>query len=127
MNNQTLGIYALVFALALVAIAPTVASFGAFANNKGNDNNKGNNNNKGNDNNNNDYIIDSKVTELSKKDSPSDDDQGKGNDPNFKPGNNNFIWNIPSAYADNPGDNDQGYGNDPGNSGDAHKKNDKRD
>lgn len=28
---------------------------------------------------------------------------------------------------DSPSDNDQGYGNDPGNSGDAHKKNNKRD
>jgi len=28
---------------------------------------------------------------------------------------------------DSPSDGDQGYGNDPGNSGDAHKKNNKRD
>lgn len=39
------------------------------------------------------------------------------------------LTEVIPAYAskDSPSDNDQGYGNDPGNSGDAHKKNNKRD
>jgi hypothetical protein len=74
MKNQTLGIIALVFALGLVAIAPTMSSLEVYAEDRDNDNGKGNNdrdNGRGNDDNGN----------SDKKDSPSDDDSGGGNDP----------------------------------------------